>query len=197
MTAQEKDYLTLISAARHADNIVTLALAGVISMRHLRKSPYDVPIAGLDKDELLVMQQMYFPKSQLSFDSMSFNFFLRDRLDEFDDLLSLIMEHRSVKDRKSRWLAHAVATACMSENHLWQDMGLPNRAILSRLMAQYFTPLARRNVNNMKWKKFFYRQLCELAGLRICRSPSCSVCDDYLSCFDSTESSSGHLLTTA
>jgi nitrogen fixation protein NifQ len=35
----------------------------------------------------------------------------------------------------------------------------------------------------MRWKKFFYRQLCEQADVLICKSPSCGVCCDYASCF--------------
>jgi nitrogen fixation protein NifQ len=197
MNPQEEDYLALISGARHPDDIATLALSGVIAMRHLRKSPYDVPIAGLNKNELVVIRQMYFPTSSLRFDQMSFDISLRDRLDEFDDLLSLLMDHRSLVDQKSRWLAHAVATASMGDNHLWEDMGLPSRATLSQLMSEYFAPIASRNVNDMKWKKFFYRQLCERAGLTICRSPSCCVCSDFLNCFDPEESASGHFLITA
>jgi nitrogen fixation protein NifQ len=90
-----------------------------------------------------------------------------------------------------------VATASMADNHLWQDMGLPNRATLSGLMTRYFTSLAARNTGDMKWKKFFYRQLCEREGLSICRSPSCNVCCDYQHCFGSEESTSIHLVTTA
>jgi nitrogen fixation protein NifQ len=35
----------------------------------------------------------------------------------------------------------------------------------------------------MKWKKFFYRQLCEKAQVPICKSPSCAICTDYKLCF--------------
>lgn len=39
----------------------------------------------------------------------------------------------------------------------------------------------------MKWKKFFYRQLCEQAEVLICKSPNCAVCSDYSLCFAPTE----------
>jgi nitrogen fixation protein NifQ len=35
----------------------------------------------------------------------------------------------------------------------------------------------------MKWKKFFYRSLCELEGFVLCASPSCRECSDFHDCF--------------
>lgn len=75
----------------------------------------------------------------------------------------------------------------MSNDHLYQDMGLPNRQMLSGLLEEYFPVLFARNSGNMKWKKFFYKQLCDLSGVRACRAPRCAVCDDYLKCFGSEE----------
>jgi nitrogen fixation protein NifQ len=146
-----------------------------------------VPIAGLDKSELLSLKIRYFSEASFDFNLDGKTTECGERLDEFDDLLTMLLEHRSTEDDESRWLAHALATASMAENHLWQDMGLPNRAKLSELMSRHFTSLSIRNVGDMKWKKFFYRQLCERAGLSICRSPSCSVCSDYQHCFGSED----------
>jgi nitrogen fixation protein NifQ len=39
----------------------------------------------------------------------------------------------------------------------------------------------------MKWKKFFYRQLCERAGVPICKSPHCAECCDRALCFGPEE----------
>jgi nitrogen fixation protein NifQ len=75
----------------------------------------------------------------------------------------------------------------MASDHLWQDMGLPARAVLNALLAEHFTPLYLKNVGDMKWKKFFYRQLCERAQVPICRSPSCSTCVDFTYCFGPEE----------
>ena len=85
------------------------------------------------------------------------------------------------------WLAHTIATAAMGENHLWQDMGLPSRKVLSALMQKHFPSLAALNDKDMKWKKFFYRQLCESAGVLICKSPHCAECCDYRICFGPEE----------
>ena len=42
----------------------------------------------------------------------------------------------------------------------------------------------------MKWKKFFYRQLCQSEGVVICKSPVCSACEDFAQCFGQEEGAS-------
>lgn len=108
-------------------------------------------------------------------------------LEEFRNLVDLLLAHRAVPDTAHREVAHLVATACMGSNHLWQDMGLPSRNDLSGLLAAYFPDLAAKNTGNMKWKKFFYRQLCEREGLKSCNRPSCAACCDYDACFGAEE----------
>jgi len=108
---------------------------------------------------------------------------LQSRAIEQQDLLALLLEHRSDDTDETRWIAHAVATACLGGNHLWQDMGLPDRNALSSLLGRHFRALVALNTQNMKWKKFFYRQLCNRAGVNICKAPSCGVCVDFAKCF--------------
>lgn len=105
------------------------------------------------------------------------------RLEELQDLLDLLLEHRADNSAETRRMAYFVAESCMGDNHLWQDMGLPNRDALNALMHTHFPTLHAKNSGNMKWKKFFYRQLCERADILICKSPSCGVCVDYDKCF--------------
>lgn len=109
------------------------------------------------------------------------------RADEYDDLLALILDHRSDDTDETRWLAGALAAACLGNNHLWQDLGLADRQELSDLLRSRFSALHARNSGNMKWKKFFYKQLCDRAGVNACRAPSCQVCDDYRNCFGSED----------
>jgi nitrogen fixation protein NifQ len=80
-------------------------------------------------------------------------------------------------------LAALIARRAMRPNHLWQDLGLRNRAELGALMRRHFEPLASRNVNDMKWKKFLYRMICRDEGFRLCTAPSCAECDDFAVCF--------------
>lgn len=106
---------------------------------------------------------------------------------ERDDLLGLLLSHRAHRNASERWMAEIVTSACMASDHLWQDLGLWSRQYLSELMTQNFPALAARNVHDMKWKKFLYKQLCEQEGINACRAPSCEYCTDYLNCFGPEE----------
>ncbi len=104
--------------------------------------------------------------------------------DEIEDLVALLMEHATYPGVLSRHLARALAEASMGPNHLWEDLGLANRDQLNALMQTHFSTLKALNVNNMRWKKFFYRTLCERADILICKSPHCEQCDDKPQCFE-------------
>lgn len=80
-------------------------------------------------------------------------------------------------------LARMIARRCLRPNHLWQDLGLRNRAELTMVMARHFPRLAKRNSNDMKWKKFFYRMMCSATGFSLCAAPVCGECDDFDACF--------------
>lgn len=108
---------------------------------------------------------------------------LESRLEELDDIIRLLLEHRVDDSGETHAMAIFVAKSCMGDNHLWQDMRLPNRDALNALMQTHFPALHARNTGNMKWKKFFYKQLCERADIFICKSPTCGVCVDYDKCF--------------
>ena len=192
MPAPTPDYAALMAAARCPDDPATLACAGVIALAASRRAPYDVPMAGLDSAALVALSARLFPGLSASVVWVDGPALPAGSLDEFDDLLALLLEYRSHQDELSEWLAHAVATAAMADNHLWQDLGLPSRRELSLLMQTHFASLAQRNAGDMKWKKFLYRQLCERAGLTICRSPSCGVCSDYPQCFGPEEAQAGY-----
>lgn len=180
----DKLYADLMAATTDPTDPALLTLAGVISLAPARPAAYQAYIHGLPPGELPLLLQTCFPGVSLP------DLHIHARpgdVDEFDDLLGLLLEHRGERSRRSRWLAHAVATAAMGNNHLWQDLGLASRALLSGLMNEHFTALAQKNVGDMKWKKFFYRQLCEQEEILICRSPHCAVCDDYSACFSKEE----------
>jgi nitrogen fixation protein NifQ len=111
-------------------------------------------------------------------------------MDEYDDIVLLLKDHGRDDSLETQHIVAYVADACMGSNHLWQDMQLPNRKALSELMLHYFPTLAAKNTGDMKWKKFFYKQLCEREEIFICKSPSCGECVDYQLCFESEEASS-------
>lgn len=105
------------------------------------------------------------------------------RRDEWHELYTLLLQHRAGTDESESWLAAIVAAACLGSSHLWRDLGLPSRATLRQLLQDNFPVLALRNNRDMRWKKFFYKQLCEQQGGYVCRAPSCDQCYTYQECF--------------
>ena len=103
--------------------------------------------------------------------------------DEVAMVRDLLLAHRSSEGDVGRWLAAMVARRSMEPNHLWEDLGLRDRSELTRLLARHFGPIATRNTMNMRWKRFFYRMLCEDDGLVMCSTPVCTNCNDFNLCF--------------
>ncbi len=103
--------------------------------------------------------------------------------DEATMVRDLLLMQRSTDGDIGRWLAAMVARRAMEPNHLWEDLGLRNRSELSRLLLRHFAPMAVRNTGNMRWKRFFYRMLCEQDGFVMCTTPVCTNCDDFNVCF--------------
>lgn len=103
--------------------------------------------------------------------------------DETAVLRELLLAQRSTAGDVGHWLAAMVARRAMEPHHLWQDLGLRGRTELSRLLTRHFAPLARRNTGNMRWKRFFYRVLCERDGFGMCTAPVCTQCADFGRCF--------------
>jgi nitrogen fixation protein NifQ len=105
-------------------------------------------------------------------------------IDEEEDQLGALFERfRDDESAETSWLVSIMTRRSMSPRHLWQDLGLRSREELSRLIGERFPALGRRNTQNMKWKKFFYRCLCELEGFTLCSAPTCRECSDFLGCF--------------
>lgn len=106
-----------------------------------------------------------------------------DRLYEVEELVRLMLIDKAGVSPSEVWMAHIVAVGCMASDHLWHDLGLLSREDLTVLMRTNFPSLAARNVRDMKWKRFLYKQLCDAEGIDACRAPSCDQCADYHVCF--------------
>ncbi len=136
---------------------------------------------GLTGNELARLLAARFPLGALPFPLW------REGAPEIEEEEALLRELldgcRARDDEAARWLVAIIARRSMRDDHLWQDLGLMNRGELSRMLARHFPTLAAGNVNNMRWKKFFYRRICELEGFTLCSAPHCSVCKDFESCF--------------
>ncbi len=105
------------------------------------------------------------------------------RYDEHEELRALFISHQTDAVEDATAMADILTAGCMGEDHLWQDMGFWSRNDLSAFIGYAFAPLCAKNVYDMKWKKFFYKQLCDQEGVYTCRAPSCQVCADYSDCF--------------
>ena len=142
---------------------------------------------GMGEAEYLAMMAHHFPETDAYALITARNRIDSQRGDEHGDLRKLLMGNRSGRSHSERWMVEILIAGCMGGDHLWQDLGLWQRADLSQLMMTHFEPLAARNDRDMKWKKFLYKQLCEAEGVYVCRAPSCEVCVDYADCFGSEE----------
>lgn len=135
---------------------------------------------GLDQRDLHSLLQRRFPLAELDATTIGVGGGLDDEAAMVRDLL---LGHRSGETELGSWLAAMIARRAMEPNHLWEDLGLRNRAELSRMLLRHFAPLAERNTGNMRWKRFFYRMLCEEEGFVLCTTPICTDCKDFDLCF--------------
>lgn len=142
---------------------------------------------GLEPDEYEKMMALHFSSVQLPISFMGQSEDFSERGEEITELSALLLSHGVDDSEETHWMAAIITAGCMGGNHLWQDMGLWSRKDLSALIQANFPALAAKNDKDMKWKKFFYKQLCIAEGIYVCRSPSCEVCPDYSDCFSPEE----------
>jgi nitrogen fixation protein NifQ len=142
---------------------------------------------GLECHEFTALKNQYFadyplPECAPSGKSVDFS-----RMLERQDLINLLKHYVNSEVIDTDWMIGLLVAGCLGDDHLWQDLGLWSRAQLTALLNYNFPELAARNTQDMKWKKFIYKQLCEAEGLYLCRAPSCNVCVDYQRCYGSEE----------
>jgi nitrogen fixation protein NifQ len=183
----------LMGYARDPEDVLTQAFAGAVCTA-FASGTFPALFFGLSEQQFRCLLDRYFPGAWPALFAATV---LSDndapcpafREEEMQDLLALLLEHRSHGREEASWLAYAIAAGCTGGNHLWQDMGLTGRHALSDLLKQNFTALHDKNTGNMKWKKFFYKQLCDRAEVNLCKAPSCQVCNDYQQCFGPEDAS--------
>jgi nitrogen fixation protein NifQ len=106
-------------------------------------------------------------------------------------LQELLLRHRSQPGDIGEWLACIIARRAMEPNHLWEDLGLPERPDLTKLLLRHFQTLAANNTRNMRWKRFLYRAICESEGFTMCPSPTCDACSEFHICYSGDDGPSG------
>lgn len=144
---------------------------------------------GLNAENHALMLEAHFPKVSLPDIPPAL---LAKKLDlsqmlEVDELRSLFLRYRAGYSMDEEWLADILIAGCLADFHLWHNLGLWTRPDLRRLIEHNFPELGAKNIHDMKWKKFLYKQLCLEEGIYVCRAPSCGVCREYKDCFGSEE----------
>ena len=138
--------------------------------------------AGLNSQDLSALVAEYFPNALIYLSSWCSGSGAAED-NEVGMVRDLLLGQRSTAGNVGQWLAAMVARRAVEPNHLWEDLGLRDRSELSRLLMRHFAPLASRNTRNMRWKRFFYRMLCEDDGFVMCTTPICTQCNDFELCF--------------
>jgi nitrogen fixation protein NifQ len=191
--------IPLTPAAEAAQSAAANALFASLA-HHAAGEPNDEPLAcmvaslctgvgampdwlGLEPAAFHCLMDHHFPGFRLEAHPGMGRVLDASRRDERHELVELMLMDKAGDSPSEVWMAHAVAAGCMASDHLWQDLGLWRRAELTALMRRNFPSLAARNVKDMKWKRFLYKQLCEAEGIYVCRAPSCEVCADFDACF--------------
>jgi nitrogen fixation protein NifQ len=142
---------------------------------------------GLECHDFVTLKNSYFANYALPEYAPSGKHLDFDRMLERQDLINLLKHYSRADVLEIDWMIGLLVAACLGDDHLWHDLGLWSRSQLTELLAYNFPDLAAKNTNDMKWKKFLYKQLCEAEGLYLCRAPSCYVCADYGKCYGSEE----------
>lgn len=134
---------------------------------------------GLSPDQLADLASTWFPDLTLpDLDAPE-----PARPDDQNAIALLLLWRGGSVSTESHWLASIIARRALERRHLWEDMGLPDRQTLSALMTRHFPRIAAANTMNMRWKKFFYRQICADSGFALCLSPTCDDCEEMSECF--------------
>ena len=138
---------------------------------------------GLSRPALARLIDRFLPERRDVVDALPAGAAAGDDAIEEPDIRAYLLECRAGADEAEDWAAAIVARRSRQPNHLWQDMGFADRGELNLFLRRHFPELVRRNVRDMKWKKFLYRELCQRDGVLICKSPVCDACSDVADCF--------------
>ena len=141
---------------------------------------------GLECHDFVTLKKHYFTDYALPEYAPSGKQLDFDRMLERQDLINLLKYYAN-PSIETDWIIGLLVAGCLGNDHLWHDLGLWSRSQLTALLNYNFPALAAKNTQDMKWKKFLYKQLCEAEGLYLCRAPSCQVCVDYGKCYGSEE----------
>jgi len=99
-------------------------------------------------------------------------------------ILSYIADNASMQEKQAGdLLARILAARAAIPGHLWVSMGFFKRPQLTAAIRRYLPLMAKANNKNMRWKRFFFKQVCDRNGGNMCKTPNCGDCSDYAVCF--------------
>ena len=104
------------------------------------------------------------------------------------DMLKILLKHVSQDQSGKRahiseLLARIIAARATKPGHLWVSMGFLERQQLTAAIRRHLPTLAIANHKGMRWKRYLFKQVCDLNGGVMCKSPNCGDCSDYNFCF--------------
>ncbi len=175
-------YQRLMSAGGRRDPFDrhVLACAVAVGLAQDRQTLWD--FLGLSPAILRLLLASYFPTAGIQVPHQARS--MREEAVEEEDFRLLLLAHRARQVPEEEWLAAILARRSQADKHLWEDLGLTSRDDLNGLIRRHFPALFALNDKHMRWKKFFYRMMCEAEGLRLCKSPNCQQCPDLRQCFE-------------
>jgi len=143
---------------------------------------------GLEKRELVKLLSVYFPLVNVDNLLLLSSHATQLAPEVNSDVRSIIRSHlpteaEGVTLQTSAWLADILTARAAHPGHLWVAMGFFERPELTAVIRRHLPTLAEANSQNMRWKRYLFKQACDLNGGVMCKSPSCGDCSDYDLCF--------------
>ncbi|PKU21899.1 nitrogen fixation protein NifQ [Telmatospirillum siberiense] len=175
-------YGRLMAGGGHRDPFDRHVFACVLAAGLTQKEQTPWDFLGLSPAVLRLLLASYFPAAGIVVPMHARS--ADEEMIEEEDFRFLLLSYRARNVPEEEWLATIVARRAQAANHLWEDLGLTSRNDLNGLIRRHFPALFAMNDKNMRWKKFFYRMMCEQEGLRLCKSPNCQQCPDIGTCFE-------------
>jgi nitrogen fixation protein NifQ len=86
------------------------------------------------------------------------------RLEEYRQLVQLLMENCAANDAATVARAEWIARSALEPGHLWRAMGVESRDQLREVLLESFPELVAANDKDMRWKKFLYKRICGWTG---------------------------------
>lgn len=145
---------------------------------------------GLAETDLVTLLKEFYPGISLAELKPYGNHCDTSVAEVHEDILNLLREHLPTAHaqhnlRTSVWLCYILAARVSRPGHLWVAMGLFERPQLTASIKRHLPSLAEANNQNMRWKRYLYKQICDRNGGTMCKAPNCGVCSDYSLCFAS------------